>query len=271
MLPALQNSGRAKWGSARADRILKARVSDKNGISFAGSETLQISTAAPDFCFSRAQRLWDVICAIWDLLRCTEICKSAVIEFSAGREIYQQIFHRFFAESFLSSPNRLSGIWDLLSARSSIGTSEALGSLAVRGTPCPHGLRPMRCKICCGCEHGRLRGQCRECGGSSSFSASTGGSATAATARSVAAAASASTGGSAASARSVAAVASASTGARATTATVECGGSSICEHGRLCTTCMKECSGTAIHKHRRQRGLYEHRLLLRRQRSWCTL
>ena len=271
MLPALQNSGRAKWGSARADRILKARVSDKNGISFAGSETLQISTAAPDFCFSRAQRLWDVICAIWDLLRCTEICKSAVIEFSAGREIYQQIFHRFFAESFLSSPNRLSGIWDLLSARSSIGTSEALGSLAVRGTPCPHGLRPMRCKICCGCEHGRLRGQCRECGGSSSFSASTGGSATAATARSVAAAASASTGGSAASARSVAAVASASTGARATTATVECGGSSICEHGRLCTTCMKECSGTAIHKHRRQRGLYEHRLLLRRQRSWCRI
>ena len=110
MLPALQNSGRAKWGSARADRILKARVSDKNGISFAGSETLQISTAAPDFCFSRAQRLWDVICAIWDLLRCTEICKSAVIEFSAGREIYQQIFHRFFAESFLSSPNRLSGM-----------------------------------------------------------------------------------------------------------------------------------------------------------------
>ena len=100
MLPALQNSGRAKWGSARADRILKARVSDKNGISFAGSETLQISTAAPDFCFSRAQRLWDVICAIWDLLRCTEICKSAIIEFSAGREIYQQIFHRFFAESF---------------------------------------------------------------------------------------------------------------------------------------------------------------------------
>ena len=129
----------------------------------------------------------------------------------------------------------------------------------------------MRCKICCGCEHGRLRGQCRECGGSSSFSASTGGSATAATARSVAAAASASTGGSAASARSVAAVASASTGARATTATVECGGSSICEHGRLCTTCMKECSGTAIHKHRRQRGLYEHRLLLRRQRSWCRI
>ena len=36
MLPALQNSGRAKWGSARADRILKLRVSEKNGISFAG-------------------------------------------------------------------------------------------------------------------------------------------------------------------------------------------------------------------------------------------
>ena len=129
----------------------------------------------------------------------------------------------------------------------------------------------MRCKTCCGCEHGRLRGQCRECGGSSSFSAITGGSATAATARSVAAAASASTGGSAASARSVAAAASASTGARASTANVECGGSSICEQGRLCTTCMKECDGSAIHKHRRQHGLYEHKLLLRRQRSWCRI
>ena len=190
MLPALQNSGRAKWGSARADRILKSRVSDKNGISFAGSETLQMPIAAPDFCFSRAQRLWDVICAIWDLLRCTEICKSAVIEFSAGREIYSADFSPFYAAVFFSSPNISLGIWDLLSARSSIGTSEALGSLAVRGTPCPHGLRPMRCKTCCACEHGRLRGQCRECGGSSSFSASTGGSATTATARSVAAAAS---------------------------------------------------------------------------------
>ena len=65
---------------------------------------------------------------------------------------------------FCPSPNFSLGIWDLLSARSSIGTSEALGSLAVHGTPCPHGLRPMRCKICCGCEHGRLRGQCKECG-----------------------------------------------------------------------------------------------------------
>ena len=143
--------------------------------------------------------------------------------------------------------------------------------MAVRGTPCPHGLRPMRCKICCGCEHGRLRGQCKECGGSSSFCEHRRCSATTATARNVAAAASASTGGSAASARSVAAAASASTGARATTATVECGGSSICEHGRLCTTCMKEYSGSAIHKHRRQRGLYEHRLLHRRQRSWCRI
>ena len=51
MLPALQNSERAKWGSARADTNLKSRVSDQNGISFVGSETLQISTAAPDFSF----------------------------------------------------------------------------------------------------------------------------------------------------------------------------------------------------------------------------
>ena len=67
MLPALQNSGTAKWGSAPSDRILKPHDAEKNGISFAGICNLQISTAAPDFSFSRAQRLWDVICAIWDL------------------------------------------------------------------------------------------------------------------------------------------------------------------------------------------------------------
>ena len=117
MLPALQNSGRAKWGSARADRNLKSRVSDQNGISFVGSETLQISTAAPDFCFSRAQRLWDVICAIWDLLRCTEIWKSAVREFSAGKEISQQIFHLFFAPLIFLMPKDSKLVsWDLGSA-----------------------------------------------------------------------------------------------------------------------------------------------------------
>jgi hypothetical protein len=84
-----------------------------------GSETLQISTAAPDFCFSRAQRLWDVICAIWDLLRCTEIWKSAVREFSAGKEISQQIFHLFFAALIFLIPKTANfslGIWDLQSA-----------------------------------------------------------------------------------------------------------------------------------------------------------
>ena len=102
MLPAPQNSGRTKWGSARADRILKPRVSDKNGISFAGSETLQMPIAATDFCLSRAERVWDVICAIWDLLRCTEICKSALIEFSAGTEIYSADFSPCFAALFFS-------------------------------------------------------------------------------------------------------------------------------------------------------------------------
>jgi hypothetical protein len=92
MLPAPQNSGTAKWGSARAERILKWRVSEKNGISFAGSETLQMPIAAPDFCFSRAERVWDVICAIWDLLRCTEICKSGVIEFLEVEKSLEQIF-----------------------------------------------------------------------------------------------------------------------------------------------------------------------------------
>ena len=125
MFPALQNSGWAKRGSARADRILKSRVSDKNGISFVGSETHQISTAAPDFCFSRGQRLWDVICAIWDLLPCTEICKSAVTEFSTREKSCKEIFS-FYSHALFFSP-RLTrdfslGIWDLLSARSSIGT-----------------------------------------------------------------------------------------------------------------------------------------------------
>ena len=114
MLPALQNSGRAKWGSARADRILKSRVSDKNGISFAGSETLQMPIAATDFCLSRAERVWDVICAIWDLLRCTEICKSLEIEFSAVKEIFQQIFKVFCCPLF--SPAQTSPPWDLGSA-----------------------------------------------------------------------------------------------------------------------------------------------------------
>ena len=83
----------------------------KMGSPLQESANLQMSTAAPDFCFSRAQRLWDVICAIWDLLRCTEICKSAVIEFSAGREICLADFSRDFAAVFFSSPELLS--WDL--------------------------------------------------------------------------------------------------------------------------------------------------------------
>ena len=138
MLPALQNSGRAKWGSARADRILKSRVSDKNGISFVGSETHQISTAAPDFCFSRAQRLWDVICAIWDLLRCTEICKSAVIEFSAGREICLADFSICCRLFLLPRTSLLgSGICFLRARRLGRGAWFVDCSC---GTPCPHGL-----------------------------------------------------------------------------------------------------------------------------------
>ena len=170
----------------------------------------------------------------------------------------------------MTVPDFSLGIWDLLSARSSIGTRRLVRWLFVWHTvpswSAAHEVQDMlllRARAAARPVQGMRRQQ--------QLLASTGGSATTATARSVAAAASASTGGSAASARSVAAAASASTGARATTATVECGGSSICEHGRLCTTCMKEYSGSAIHKHRRQRGLYEHRLLYRRQRSWCRI
>ena len=64
----------------------------KMGSPLQESANLQMPIAAPDFCLSRAERVWDVICAIWDLLRCTEICKSAVIDFSAGREIYSADF-----------------------------------------------------------------------------------------------------------------------------------------------------------------------------------
>ena len=49
MLPALQNSERAKLGSARAYRILNARVSDKNGISFQESEFSSAANRCPRF------------------------------------------------------------------------------------------------------------------------------------------------------------------------------------------------------------------------------
>ena len=204
------------------------RVSDKNGISFAGSETLQMPIAAPDFCLSRAERAWDVICAIWDLLRCTEICKSAVIEFSAGREICLADFSiccRLFllprtsllgsGICFLRARRLGRGAWFVSCSWHTVpswsAANEVQDMLRLRARAAA---RPVQG---CGgsssfCEHRRQRYycNCKECGGSS-FSASTGGSA--------------------ASAKSVAAAASACTGARATTATVECGGSSIASTG----------------------------------------
>ena len=72
--------------------FLNRAFQKKMGSPLQESANLQMSTAAPDFCFSRAQRLWDVICAIWDLLRCTEICKSGVIEFLEVEKSLEQIF-----------------------------------------------------------------------------------------------------------------------------------------------------------------------------------
>ena len=169
MLPALQNSGWAKWGSARADRILQSRALEKNGISFAGICKSPDVNSCPRFLLFPSAA--PVGCDLRDLgspslqrnlqKRCHRILNM-------HRNLLSRLL--YLSLPVFSPPQNFSlGIWDLLSARSSIGTSEALGSLAVRGTPCPHGLRPMRCKICCGCEHGRLRGQCKECGGSSSF------------------------------------------------------------------------------------------------------
>ena len=208
------------------------RVSDKNGISFAGSETLQMPIAATDFCLSRAERMWDG-CDLRDLgspplHRNLQKPNDRILR--SKRNLLAHFSSPIFFSPFFLLPKLL--CWDLGSAVCAlVDWDEALGSLAVRGTPCPHGLRLMRCKICCGCEHGRLRGQCKECGGSSSFCEHRRQRYYCNCKECSGSSFSASTGGSAASAKSVAAAASASTGARATTATVECGGSSIASTG----------------------------------------
>ena len=189
MLPALQNSGRAKWGSARADRILKSRVSEKMGSPLQESANLQMSTAAPDFCFSRAQRLWDVICAIWDLLRCTEICKSAVIEFSAGREICLADFSICCRLFLLPRTSLLgSGICFLRARR--LGRGAWFVSCSWHTVPSWSAANEVQDML-----RLRARAAARPMQGmrrwaAAAASASTGGSATTATARSVAAAAS---------------------------------------------------------------------------------
>ena len=146
------------------------------------------------------------ICAIWDLLRCTEICKSAVIEFSAGREIYQQI-SPFFCRKFFILPKP--SVWDLGSAVCALvdwdergawfvgcswhtvpswsAANEVQDLLRLRARAAARPVQGMRrqqqllgehgrqryccnCKECGGssfCEHRRQRSQCKECGRSS--------------------------------------------------------------------------------------------------------
>ena len=65
MLPALQNSGTAKWGSAPSGRILKPHDAEKNWISFAGIFNLQISTALPQISPFRERSA----CGMWSAAR----------------------------------------------------------------------------------------------------------------------------------------------------------------------------------------------------------
>ena len=79
---------------------------------------------------------------------------------------------------------------------------------------CPHGKVRYQCKECGGagiCEHGRRRSQCKECGGSSICEHG-----------------------------------------RNRSQCKECGGSQICEHGRQRSKC-KECGGSQICEHGRRR------------------
>ena len=206
MLPALQNSGRAKWGSARADRILKARVSDKNGISFAGSETLQISTAAPDFCFSRAQRLWEHLRDLGSPSLHRNLQKRCHRILSRQRNLSAD-FSPFFCRMFFYPPQTVclgSGIcclplfdwdergawfvgcsWHTVPSWSAANEVQDLLRLRARAAARPvQGMRRQQqllgehgrqryccnCKECGGssfCEHRRQRSQCKECGRSS--------------------------------------------------------------------------------------------------------
>ena len=80
---------------------------------------------------------------------------------------------------------------------------------------CPHGRIRNNCKECGGssfCEHGRIRSSCKECGGASICEHG-----------------------------------------RRRSRCVECGGASICEHGRRRSDC-KECGGASICEHGRQRS-----------------
>ena len=97
---------------------------------------------------------------------------------------------------------------------------------------CPHGRERSKCKECGGhgiCEHGRRRSRCKECGGASNLRARS----------------------SALSVQGVRWVIN----LRARSSALwckECGGASICEHGRERHKC-KECGGGSICEHGRER------------------
>ena len=117
--------------------------------------------------------------------------------------------------------------------------------------PCEHGVKyRSQCKACSGCPHGRVRRQCKECGGYAfcehgrrrTRCKECGG-------------------------------ASICEHGRQRSECKECGGSQICEHGRRRSQC-KECGGATICEHGRERfrckecggkGICEHS----RQRSKC--
>ena len=161
--------------------------------------------AATDFCLSRAERVWDVICAIWDLLRCREIFKSALTQFSTCREICSAHFLVVFPSCFSSSPELLlgSGIcclrarrlgrgawfvgcsWHTVPSWSAANEVQDMLRLRARAAARPvQGMRRQQQLLRAPaaalllqlqgvwwqqllCEHRRQRSQCKECGRSS--------------------------------------------------------------------------------------------------------
>ena len=162
--------------------------------------------------------MWDVICAIWDLLRCTEICKSAVIEFSAGTEISSADFSRFFCCPVFLLPKLLSRSlsWDLGSAFLPLVDWNERGAWFVgcswHTVPSWSAANEVQDMLRLRA-HRRLRGQCKECGGSSSCEHGR---------------------------------------QRYYCNCKECGGSSFCEHRRQRSQC-KECGRSSFCEHGRPR------------------
>ena len=123
MFPALQNSGWAKWGSARADRILKPCVSEKNGISFAGICKSPDVNSCPRFLlFPWAAPVGCDLRDLGSLSLQRNLQKRSHRILNMKRNLLSRFSGLNSLPVFPPPQNFSLGIWDLLSARSSIGT-----------------------------------------------------------------------------------------------------------------------------------------------------